>query len=64
VGDAMNKQYVVIYARAFPGSIEYFSDLEKLPTLNAAMRHGFNLLKSDDFNIGVVVGRKLVQRSD
>lgn len=40
--------------------IEYTSDLEEFDDRKAAIRHGFDIAESDDFNIGVVEGGCLV----
>lgn len=40
--------------------IEYSSDLEEFGDRKAAIRHGFEIAESDDFNIGVIEGGRLV----
>jgi hypothetical protein len=42
-------------------SIEYTWDGEKFNTSKAAIKHGFKLRESDDFNIGVLQHGRLVQ---
>ncbi|WP_227136705.1 antitoxin [Kosakonia radicincitans] len=40
--------------------IEYSSDLEEFEDRKAAIRHGFKIAESDDFNIGVIEDGRLV----
>lgn len=40
--------------------IEYSSDLEEFDTRKDAIKNGFKITESDDFNIGVVDGGRLV----
>lgn len=59
----MNK-FIVIqqYAWCNDGGhgIEYSSDLEEFDTRKDAIKNGFKITESDDFNIGVVDGGRLV----
>jgi hypothetical protein len=55
----MTKQFTVITCRAFcsngdPISLEYFSDSERFPDREMAVRHGFKTVGCDDFNVGVI----------
>lgn len=60
----MSNKYIVILQSAWcndSGSgISYDSDLTEFDTREEAKIHGFNLRDSDDFNIGVVSGGRLV----
>lgn len=57
-------EYIVIIAYAFGSPNEGYSirhawDYERFRTRKAAIRHGFKMRDSDDFNIGVVADGKL-----
>ncbi|HBW5587201.1 TPA: antitoxin [Klebsiella pneumoniae] len=60
----MNKSYIVIIRRAWCNEgghgIEYSSDLIHYETRNGAISHGFRAVDSDDFNVGVIEGGKLI----
>lgn len=60
----MSKSYIVIIRRAWCNEgghgIEYSSDLIHYETRNGAISHGFRAVDSDDFNIGVIEGGKLI----
>lgn len=60
-----DKFYIVITSQALcsdggPIRIEHYSDLEPCRTKGVAKRRGFKERGSDDFNIGVVSGNRLV----
>lgn len=59
----MSKLYIVIIQRAWCNEgghgIEYSSDLIHYETRKDAISHGFKLVDSDDFNIGVIETGKL-----
>lgn len=60
--------FIVIVGSAYcspggPCGISYSSDLRQFATRDAAIAHGFTLGRSDDFNIGVVVGGELSEFS-
>ena len=56
--------YIVIVARAWMNEraygFNYSSDLKQFTQRRAAIRHGFKLCESDDFNIGTIQGGRLV----
>lgn len=65
----MSKQYMVvcqqIYTNYVPGennewSTGYNCDFERFNTLKQAIRHGWKVRDSDDFNIVIVDGNKLI----
>ncbi|MFP2504586.1 antitoxin [Buttiauxella gaviniae] len=60
----MSNKYIVILQRAWCNDsglgISYDSDLTEFDTRDEAKAHGFNLRDSDDFNIGVISGDRLV----
>ncbi|HBW4220729.1 TPA: antitoxin [Klebsiella pneumoniae] len=60
----MSKSFIVIIRRAWCNEgghgIEYSSDLIHYETRNGAISHGFRAVDSDDFNIGVIEGGKLI----
>lgn len=60
----MSKSFIVIIRRARCNEgghgIEYSSDLIHYETRNGAISHGFCTVYSDDFNIGVIEGGKLI----
>lgn len=60
----MSKSYIVIIRRAWCNEgghgIEYSSDIIHHETRNGAISHGFRTVYSDDFNIGVIKGGKLI----
>jgi len=60
----MQTEYIVICQSAWCNAngfgIDYTWDGERFSTRKQAIRHGFKLRESDDFNIGVVTGKRLV----
>ncbi|SMG60186.1 antitoxin [Cedecea sp. NFIX57] len=58
------RQYIVILQRAWCNAgktgIEYSSDLIRYDNRKEAISHGFQQIDSDDFNVGVIQGSKLV----
>ncbi|HGO5766838.1 TPA: antitoxin [Klebsiella pneumoniae] len=60
----MSKSYIVIlqylWCNETGGGIEYTSDCVKFDKRDKAIRHGFKLRESDDFNIGVIEAGKLI----
>ncbi|EOL9004711.1 antitoxin [Cronobacter turicensis] len=58
------KKFIVIqqhlWCNEYGHGIEYTSDLEEFDDRKLAIRHGFEIADSDDFNIGVVEGGSLV----
>lgn len=60
----MSKSYIVIlqylWCNETGGGIEYTSDYIKFDKRDKAIRHGFKLRESDDFNIGVIEAGKLI----
>lgn len=59
------KEYVVLCPQVIGSSttgfnVEYNWDDVRLPTYLRAKKHGFKVRGSDDFNIGVLLGGKLV----
>ncbi|ENZ7824045.1 antitoxin [Klebsiella pneumoniae] len=60
----MSKSYIVIlqylWCNETGVGIEYTSDCIKFDKRDKAIRHGFKLRESDDFNIGVIEGGKLI----
>lgn len=60
----MSKTYIVIVRRAWSNEgghgIEYSSDLIHYDIRNGAISHGFQLVDSDDFNIGVIENGQLI----
>ena len=60
----MSKSYIVIlqylWCNETGGGIEYTSDCVKFDKRDEAIRHGFKLRESDDFNIGVIEDGKLI----
>lgn len=56
-------KYIVIISRVTGSDFKvvYYWDGESFNTLKKAIKHGFTLDKSDDFNIGIVKGSTLVQ---
>ncbi|EPY5167835.1 hypothetical protein ACXDR4_003179 [Klebsiella pneumoniae] len=63
-GRQMSKSYIVIlqylWCNETGGGIEYTSDCAKFDKRDMAIKHGFKLRESDDFNIGVIEGGKLI----
>jgi hypothetical protein len=62
---ATPRTYAVITSRAFckeygPITIEYFSDGKRFDDWERCRDHGIRSTGSDDFNIGVIEGGKLV----
>jgi hypothetical protein len=60
-----NMQYIVICQQiicspGLPMSTAYNWDGERFNDRNKAIRHGNKIRGSDDFNIGVIIGKKLV----
>jgi len=57
-------KYIVIQCSAWCNStgcgLTYSSDLEEFEKRDKAIKHGFKVQESDDFNIGVVTNGKLV----
>lgn len=57
-------KYIVIQCSAWCNStgcgLDYSSDLEEFEKRDKAIKHGFKVQESDDFNIGVVTNGKLV----
>lgn len=61
----MSTEYIVVLQSvwASPGlgsGITYGWDGDRFPTREAAIKHGFKIRESDDFNVGVVDGSHLV----
>ncbi|MEG8873239.1 antitoxin [Klebsiella pneumoniae] len=60
----MSKSYIVIlqylWCKETGGGIEYTSDCVKFDKRDKAIRNGFKLRESDEFNIGVIDGGKLI----
>lgn len=60
----MSKSYIVIlqylWCNETGVGIEYTSDCIKFDKRDMAIKHGFKLRESDDFNIGVIEGCKLI----
>lgn len=54
-------QHVITNGKFGGVEICYTSDLETFKTIKEAISHGFTLERSDDFNIGVLIGKKLKQ---
>lgn len=58
------RQYIVILQRAWCNSgghgIEYSSDLVRYDSRKEAISQGFRQIDSDDFNIGVIEGGRLI----
>nr|DAP67519.1 MAG TPA: hypothetical protein [Caudoviricetes sp.] len=58
------KTFIVIQQRLWCNDsghgIHYSSDLEEFDARNKAVSHGFDITESDDFNIGVVEGGRLI----
>ena len=56
--------YIVVCQQAWCNEtgvgIHFGWDREEFATRKAAIRHGFDIRDSDDFNIGVVQGKRLV----
>ena len=60
----MSKSYIVIqqylWCNENGGGIEYTSDCVEFDKRDKAIKHGFKMQGSDDFNIGVVEAGRLV----
>lgn len=57
--------YIVLCGQIFGNTesgfqVEYGWDGNKFATRDEAKKHGFTIRESDDFNIGVIQGRKLI----
>src|SRR5688572_9519273 len=61
---ATREEYIVVCQSAWMNDtgfgIDYGWDGERFPTLNRAVKHGWEIRGSDDFNIAHVVGDVLV----
>lgn len=58
-------QFIVLCGQVVgsgPFTVEYGFDGERFDDRNSAIRHGFKIRQSDDFNIGVLRNGKLVSR--